>query len=238
MALAVAAGEPLYGRKTKRGAVVYFSAADITTEFKRRMQAVTQHAKLWPYQLSDFHFADVSTSVYSNTLAKKAYQGKDEKTWALTLLRADEFIRDIEDINNSRLAAKGITLVNNPNHVVQVCGVHPNDFAQQTVVEVLGKIAWYISISPEASDPTWMVDEYAIEVRCQLYGGPITIRVQGHMKSGEEVDLTAQYIGATDMGAEEKALFCIEGTTRRWVGYNHFGKNPEKLVGWFDKYTI
>jgi hypothetical protein len=38
------------------------------------------------------------------------------------------------------------------------------------------------------------------------------------------------------LGAEEKELFWIEGTTRRWVGYNYFGQNPEKLIGWFDKF--
>ena len=38
------------------------------------------------------------------------------------------------------------------------------------------------------------------------------------------------------LGAEEKELFWIEGSTRRWVGYNYFGKNPEKLIGWFDRF--
>ncbi len=38
------------------------------------------------------------------------------------------------------------------------------------------------------------------------------------------------------LGAKEKELFWIEGTPRRWVGYNYFGSHPEKLIGWFDKY--
>ncbi|MGI1561945.1 alpha/beta hydrolase family protein [Klebsiella michiganensis] len=38
------------------------------------------------------------------------------------------------------------------------------------------------------------------------------------------------------LGSEDKELFWIEGTTRRWVGYNYFGQHPEKLLGWFEKY--
>lgn len=38
------------------------------------------------------------------------------------------------------------------------------------------------------------------------------------------------------LGAAEKELFWIEGSTRRWVGYNYFGQHPENLLGWFDKY--
>lgn len=38
------------------------------------------------------------------------------------------------------------------------------------------------------------------------------------------------------LGAAEKELFWIEGTTRRWVGYNYFGENPERLLGWFDRF--
>ncbi len=38
------------------------------------------------------------------------------------------------------------------------------------------------------------------------------------------------------LGSEHKELFWIEGTTRRWVGYNYFGDHPERLVGWFDRF--
>lgn len=36
--------------------------------------------------------------------------------------------------------------------------------------------------------------------------------------------------------AKDKKLFWIEGTTRRWDGYNYFPNNPEQMLGWFDKY--
>lgn len=36
--------------------------------------------------------------------------------------------------------------------------------------------------------------------------------------------------------AGDKKLFWIEGTTRRWDGYNYFPSNPEQMLAWFDKY--
>ncbi|MEM1315741.1 MAG: alpha/beta hydrolase [Pseudomonadota bacterium] len=38
------------------------------------------------------------------------------------------------------------------------------------------------------------------------------------------------------LGAAQKELFWIEGTRRRFDGYNYFGRNPEKMVGWFDRF--
>ena len=35
---------------------------------------------------------------------------------------------------------------------------------------------------------------------------------------------------------EDKKLFWIEGTTKRFVGYNYFGEHPEMMIKWFDKY--
>lgn len=39
------------------------------------------------------------------------------------------------------------------------------------------------------------------------------------------------------LGSKQKELFWIEGTDRRFDGYNYFGEHPERLVAWFDKYT-
>ncbi|MEO1191006.1 MAG: alpha/beta hydrolase [Pseudomonadota bacterium] len=38
------------------------------------------------------------------------------------------------------------------------------------------------------------------------------------------------------LGSNEKELFWIEGTSRRFDGYNYFGQNPERMLTWFDKY--
>ncbi len=38
------------------------------------------------------------------------------------------------------------------------------------------------------------------------------------------------------LGSTEKELFWIEGTTRRFDGYNYFGNHPEKMLEFFDKY--
>jgi hypothetical protein len=34
--------------------------------------------------------------------------------------------------------------------------------------------------------------------------------------------------------ANDKKLFRIEGTTRRWDGYNYFPGHPEQMIEWFD----
>jgi uncharacterized protein len=34
--------------------------------------------------------------------------------------------------------------------------------------------------------------------------------------------------------ANDKKLFWIEGTTRRWDGYNCFPGHPEQMIEWFD----
>lgn len=35
---------------------------------------------------------------------------------------------------------------------------------------------------------------------------------------------------------EEKKLFWIEGSTKRWDGYNYFQKHPEQMLEWFDRF--
>ena len=35
---------------------------------------------------------------------------------------------------------------------------------------------------------------------------------------------------------EDKKLFWIEGTNKRFDGYNYFGEHPEMMIEWFDKY--
>lgn len=38
------------------------------------------------------------------------------------------------------------------------------------------------------------------------------------------------------LGAKEKDLNWIYGTTRRFDGYNYFGEQPDKMLNWFGKY--
>ncbi|MCE2029008.1 hypothetical protein [Sessilibacter corallicola] len=38
------------------------------------------------------------------------------------------------------------------------------------------------------------------------------------------------------LNEEDKKLFWIEGTNKRFDGYNYFGKHPEMMIEWFDKY--
>lgn len=34
---------------------------------------------------------------------------------------------------------------------------------------------------------------------------------------------------------EDKKLFWIEGTTRRWDGYDYFPEHPEQMLEWFNR---
>jgi uncharacterized protein len=38
--------------------------------------------------------------------------------------------------------------------------------------------------------------------------------------------------------AAEKKLVWIEGTTRRFDGYNYFGKHPEVAIDWFNSHSV
>lgn len=38
------------------------------------------------------------------------------------------------------------------------------------------------------------------------------------------------------IGTDEKAMFWIEGTTRRWDGYTWFQRHPARILEWFAKY--
>ncbi|MDN7589926.1 alpha/beta hydrolase family protein [Burkholderia seminalis] len=35
----------------------------------------------------------------------------------------------------------------------------------------------------------------------------------------------------------DKKLFWLEGSTRRWDGYNYFSEHPEQLIAWFDEHV-
>jgi uncharacterized protein len=37
---------------------------------------------------------------------------------------------------------------------------------------------------------------------------------------------------------EAKKLLWIEGTTRRFDGYNYFGEHPEVAIDWFEVYSV
>ncbi len=49
-------------------------------------------------------------------------------------------------------------------------------------------------------------------------------------------DVQATFDGLTSLKEDDKKLFWIEGTTKRFDGYNYLGENPEMMIEWFDKY--
>lgn len=50
-------------------------------------------------------------------------------------------------------------------------------------------------------------------------------------------DVQTTFDSLTSLKEEDKKLHWIEeGDTRRFIGYNYFGENPETMIEWFDKY--
>jgi len=61
-----------------------------------------------------------------------------------------------------------------------------------------------------------------------------TLVTQVHQDAGTyPEDVQAIYDA---LGSEDKKLFWIEGTTRRFDGYNYAGQHPELMLEWFAKY--
>lgn len=68
--------------------------------------------------------------------------------------------------------------------------------------------------APNVKVPTFII---------QVHDDPITLPI--------DVQTTYDLIPV-----EDKKLFWIKGTTRRFDGYNYFGEHPEPMIEWFDKY--
>ena len=88
------------------------------------------------------------------------------------------------------------------------------DFEQQK----LGGLP-FDKCTPHPYAPNLKVPTYII----QVHDDPIT----------QPIDVQTTY---DLIPGKEKKLFWIEGTNRRFDGYNYFGKNPESMIEWFDKY--
>jgi hypothetical protein len=79
----------------------------------------------------------------------------------------------------------------------------------------------------------------AAEMNPQLFASAVTMPVlmfqvleDAWTKNPEDAQKTFDLISSA-----EKELFRIENTTKRFRdGYNHFGKHPEKVLGFFDKH--
>lgn len=61
------------------------------------------------------------------------------------------------------------------------------------------------------------------------------VQVKGDAWSNVEEDVQVTF-DLLPLAPQDKKLFWIEGTTQRFDGYNYFGKNPESMIEWFEKY--
>ena len=79
----------------------------------------------------------------------------------------------------------------------------------------------------------------AAEMNSQLFASAVTMPIlmfqvleDAWTKNPEDAQETFDLISSA-----EKELFWIENTTKRFRdGWNHFGKHPEKVLGFFDKH--
>ena len=62
------------------------------------------------------------------------------------------------------------------------------------------------------------------------------IQVKDDCWSRTDEDVQVTFDRLTSLAEEDKKLFWIEGTTKRFDGYNYFGEHPEMMIEWFDKY--
>jgi len=74
-------------------------------------------------------------------------------------------------------------------------------------------------MSPHHYAPNVKIPTFIIQVKDDVWTIP------------DDVQTTYDLIGTQD-----KKLFWIEGTTKRFDGYNYFGENPEMMIEWFDRY--
>ena len=81
----------------------------------------------------------------------------------------------------------------------------------------------------------WLMDEMTPQLFAHAVKMPVLmvqVKDDAWTKNPEDAQKTFDLLGSDD-----KELFWIEGTTRRFKdGYNHFGRHPEKVLGFFDKY--
>lgn len=62
------------------------------------------------------------------------------------------------------------------------------------------------------------------------------VQVKDDSWSRTDEDVQVIFDNLTGLSQEDKKLFWIEGTTKRFVGYNYFGEHPQMMIEWFDKY--
>ena len=72
-------------------------------------------------------------------------------------------------------------------------------------------------MSPHPYAANVQVPTFIIQVRDDLWSSPVDVQTT--------FDL---------LTVEDKKLFWVEGTTKRFDGYNFFGEHPEMMIEWFD----
>jgi uncharacterized protein len=161
---------------------------------------------------------------------------------SLRYVRSREDTRDMTIGLLSRCCGGNATLVamtRYPEYFRDIrCMVYPEPISVRPFIEQIAKIVG----APDRVDDiareiqlitSFPVDElspveYAKSVRVPTFVSSVRDDVLTYPS-----DVQAVF---DNIPAEEKKLFWIEGTTRRWDGYNYFPNHPEQMLEWFDKY--
>lgn len=132
--------------------------------------------------------------------------------------RHPELFRDVKCMVSPLVVSMEVFTKNYANSVIPGAGDFPEllDFEQVKAGGLKNSEMTPHLFAPDVKMPTLVV---------QVKGDKWTEDSDGQQ--------TYELLGSKE---DEKDIFWIEGTTRRWVGYNYFGDNPERLIGWFDRF--
>ncbi|KAL2850626.1 alpha/beta-hydrolase [Aspergillus pseudoustus] len=102
----------------------------------------------------------------------------------------------------------------------KAAGVDPQEAAQEFDVNIHNRTGFHIDeLSPIPYSKDVKTPTLVVQVRKDVMTYP--------------GDVQAVY---DNLGSQQKELFWIEGTTRRFDGYNYFGTRPEKMLSWYGKH--
>ena len=101
-------------------------------------------------------------------------------------------------------------------------------------------VAWFDALASERQTPN-MIDQlsndFGLEARYEKRP-TLWIEPKGTWGPGyvELIEIPTTVEIHDNIATDEKDLFWIEGTTRRWDGYAHFQREPDRILEWFDRY--
>ncbi|KAL1914324.1 uncharacterized protein VTP21DRAFT_9017 [Calcarisporiella thermophila] len=119
-----------------------------------------------------------------------------------------------------------------------LCQVSPQPVSMRPFFKQICKILGVPDMFDEVCEDTRLINSFRVDEMSPIpYAKAIkwpTFIIQVHDDiMTEPSDIEAIF---ANIDCKDKKLFWIEGTTRRFDGYNYFPNNPEQLIDWFDRH--